>query len=173
MDFKGRQIMDIRFEDASEHAYELMNGLIKVHFEELVNCKILILMDLKQRMNGDKIVLGRMTKTNDLTRHLTIEESASDTGYDYIMYLDKVMWDSLGDSDRIRVIRHELRHTSLDLDAKNPYKLRPHTIEDFHSEIHLNEDDPRWRERVAILVESRYMNIGSVNPEDSQQKLPI
>jgi hypothetical protein len=102
MDFKGRQIMDIRFEDASEHAYELMNGLIKVHFEELVNCKILILMDLKQRMNGDKIVLGRMTKTNDLTRHLTIEESASDTGYDYIMYLDKVMWDSLGDSDRIR-----------------------------------------------------------------------
>ena len=159
--------MDIRFEDAPDHAYDLMSGLIATHFKELGNCKILILMDLKERKTGDMITLGRMTKANDLTRHLTIDESGSETGYDYIMYLDKLMWKNIDDSDRIRVIRHELRHTHVDIDSKQPYKLRPHTIEDFHSEVKLNEDDPRWRERVGMFVASKYESLKS-----SQQKLP-
>jgi len=159
--------VDIRFEDAPEHAYDLMHLLIGSHFKELGDCKILILMDLKERKTGDTITLGRITKTNDLTRHLTIDESGSDTGYDYIMYLDKVMWNNIEDLDRVRIIRHELRHTHIEIESKSPYKLRPHSIEDFHSEVNLNEDDPRWRDRVGILVATKYESI-----KNSQQKLP-
>jgi len=162
--------IEIRYEEAPEHAYELMKLIIDKMFLELVNAKILILMDTKQRMadGGAKITLGRMSKTNDLTRHLTIDESGSETGYDYIMYLDKQMWDHVDDKDRSCVIRHELRHTLIDDEAKAPYKLRAHTIEDFHEEVKLNEKDPRWRERVAAVTESRYESL-----KNPQQKLPI
>jgi len=158
--------IEIRFEDAPNHAYTLMKEAVKDHFPELVNASILILMDLKKRAadSGNKIVLGRMSKTNDLTRHLTIDESGSESGYDYIMYLDKLMWDNIADPDRMRVIRHELRHTQVD----DKYGLRDHTIEDFHSEVNLNDDDPRWRERVGLVLEAKYEALKS-----PQQKLPI
>jgi len=65
--------------------------------------------------------------------------------------------DNIDDIDRSRVIRHELRHTSVDDEAKkNPYKVRTHTIEDFYSEVDLNADDPRWRARVATLLNVKY-----------------
>ena len=164
--------MDLRFEEAPDRAYELMREIIKdesLHWPtELVNAKILILIDTKKRMSGEKIVLGRMSKTNDLTRHLTIDDSGEErpAGYDYIMYLDKILWKFTEDADRIRVLRHELKHTSIE-DCATPYKLRGHTIEDFYSEVKLNEDDPFWRTRVATMVDSKYEEL-----KNPQGKLP-
>jgi len=149
--------MELRFETAPDHAYDLMKAIIRERFPELASAEVLILMDLKKRVAGESITLGRIVKTNDLTRHLTIDESGTDRGYDYIIFLDKLMWDNIDDTDRSRVIRHELRHTSVDDEAKkNPYKTRIHTIEDFYSEVDLNIDDPRWRERVATLLNVKY-----------------
>lgn len=160
--------MDIRFEDAPQAVYEMMERIIAEHFQELSNCKILILMDLKERKVGDQLILGRMSKTNDLTRHLTIDNSGSDFGYDYIMYLDKMMWITIEKKDRIRIMRHELRHTQVNPESKNQYGLRGHTVEDFHSEIVLNMETPRWRDQVGELVRNRYDIIS--NP---QRKLPL
>jgi hypothetical protein len=38
----------------------------------------------------------------------------------------------------------------------NPYKLVDHSILDFYEEVEMNQSDPRWRERVAILTEDIY-----------------
>ena len=162
--------IDIRFEEAPEDAYEVLTKMRRNHFPELVNANILILMDTKKRTadSGNKIVMGRIEKTNDLTRHLTIDDAESERGFDYIMYLDKMMWSMIDRHDKDRTVRHELRHTMIS-EADMPYKLRAHTIEDFYSEVSLNEDDPRWRERVGIALSSRYDQLKRPKSSDNPQ----
>lgn len=156
---------ETRFEEASEHAYVLIRKCIRDSFLELEDAKILVLMDTKERQLGGKITLGRILKTNDLTRHLTIDESGSDQGYDYIIFLDKLMWDNTEDVDRLRIISHELSHTVVEDDK---YRLRIHTIEDFFSEVKRNEKDPRWRERVGMMLVAKYEEL-----KTKQIKLPL
>jgi len=125
------------------------------HFPELRNAEILVLFDKKKRMSGGALVLGRIQKSNDLIKKLTDE--VVDEGYDYIMYLDKKMWEVSAEMDRERVIRHEFRHCFVDLDARGtPYKLLGHTIEDFYEEVELNSDDQRWRMRLGEITYAAY-----------------
>jgi hypothetical protein len=147
--------MTTRFESAPQDAYDMLREVRREHFPELRNAEILILLDKKKRMSGGAIVLGRIQKANDLIKVLT--EETVDEGYDYIMYLDKKMWNQCDDADKERVIRHELRHCFVDLDARGtPFKLIGHTIEDFYEEVDLNQDDPRWRIRVAEVIAIAY-----------------
>jgi hypothetical protein len=78
---------------------------------------------------------------------------------DYVIILDKVCWQATGDRDRERILRHELRHTFYDIeeeDSTKAYRLMDHTITDFYEEITLNNDDPRWRERLATMTADMY-----------------
>uniref|UniRef100_A0A6M3IZK0 Putative phage metallopeptidase domain-containing protein n=1 Tax=viral metagenome TaxID=1070528 RepID=A0A6M3IZK0_9ZZZZ len=158
--------IEIRFEEAPEQAYKLLKKIMKKYFTDMANANILILMDTKIRTadSGNKIILGRFVKTNDLTRHLTIDESGTDRGFDYIMFLDKVMWDNIDDADRERIIRHELRHALV----ADKFQVQGHSIEDFYEEVELNQDDPRWRERVALVTQTKYDAL-----KNPQQKLPL
>lgn len=145
-----------RFEEVTPSVIRLMERIRDGNFPELIGAKIRILFDTKKRTSGGKIVIGRIQKTNDLLRHFTEDEEAED-GCDYIMYLDQMIFNNIEEEDQIRIIRHELRHTLVDLDSNsNPYKIRGHSIEDFYSEIELNQDDPRWAQRVAELGSHLY-----------------
>lgn len=146
-----------RFEDASDHVVELMNKIIEGSFPELRSAKIKVLYDTKKRKSGGKLVLGRMQKTNDLLRHLTVEEANDTEGYDYILYLDKACFENVEEIDKVRLIRHELCHCLVDMESvTTPYKLQDHEISDFYSEIEFNSTDPKWGERCAAIAESVY-----------------
>jgi hypothetical protein len=149
--------MGLRYEEPTEEVKKLFREIQAKHFPELKNAKIITLFDVKKRMSGGRMVLGRIMKTNDLLRHLTKDEAVAMEGYDYIVTLDKEGWNAIGDVDRVRVLRHELRHAYYDIDSdSNPYRLLDHSITDFYEEVELNKDDPRWRERVAAVVEDIY-----------------
>jgi hypothetical protein len=149
--------MGLRFEDVSDRVLEMLKEVRVRHFPELKNAKIKVLFDLKKRKSGGRIVLGRIMKTNDLIRHLTKNEVEVMEGYDYIITLDKTCWDHIPDEDRTRILRHELRHTCFDIEAENdPYKLLSHSVSDFYEEVEINQNDPRWRERVGTLTEDIY-----------------
>ncbi len=149
--------MGIRYEEVTDDVKRMLNEVQAAHFPELKNAKIIILFDCKKRQSGGRVVLGRIMKTNDLLRHLTKDESVAVEGCDYIITLDKKGWDAITDQDRIRLLRHELRHTFYDIESDtNPYRLLDHSISDFYEEVELNKDDPRWRERVATIVQDIY-----------------
>jgi hypothetical protein len=149
--------MGIRYEEVTEEVRKMVGEVESKYFPELKNAKIITLFDLKKRMSGGRVVLGRIMRTNDLLRHLTKDEASAVEGYDYIVTLDKQGWNAIGDADRVRLLRHELRHTYFDIDSEsNPYKLIDHSISDFYEEVELNKDDPRWRERVAAVVADIY-----------------
>ena len=149
--------MGLRYEEVNDEAVSMLKEVKAQHFPELKNAKIKMLFDLKKRKSGGMMVLARIMKTNDLLRHLTIDEAGAVEGYDYIITLDKLCWQNVTKSDKERLIRHELRHTVFDLEAEtSPYKLQDHTIMDFYEEIEYNKDDPRWRERLSTLVSDIY-----------------
>ncbi len=103
-------------------------------------------------------MVGRILKSNDLVRHLT-KNAYAEEGYDFIITLDKKCWDHVTDEDRVKILRHELRHVSFDIEADdNPYKLVNHSILDFYEEVELNQADPRWRARCHPY--RRYLRTG-------------
>ena len=149
--------MGLRYEEVTEEATRLLDEVETKYFPELRNAKIIMLFDLKKRSSGGRVVLGRIMRTNDLLRHLTKDEAEAIEGYDYIITLDKQAWDAIQREDRIRLLRHELRHAYFDIESEtNPYRLIDHSITDFYEEVELNKDDPRWRERVATVVADIY-----------------
>lgn len=144
-----------RYCDCCDDVIEIYDSIIRFYFPVLLNCKIKLIFDTKKRTSGGKVVLASIKKSNDLIRHLTDNEC--EDGYDFIMTIDQNAWENIDDVDRKRIIRHELRHIDIDLDsAKNPYKIIDHTITDFYEEVELNQDDPRWAERVVSLVAEIY-----------------
>jgi len=148
---------DVRFEDVESTVEAEVALVVSEGFPDLINAKIKVLYDTKKRVTGDKIVLGRMMKSNDLLRHMTYEESKSDEGFDYFLFLDKMAYRNIDPADRVRLVRHELQHCDVDFETeKNPYGLRTHEIEDFYEEVAKNATEPEWRDRVALVAESLY-----------------
>ena len=149
--------MAIRYEEATDEVRGLLDKVIADHFGELRNAKIVALFDTKKHAAGGQVMLSNITKPNELLRHFTREDASSDDGYDYIVILDKKAWEAIGDGDKTRLLRHELRHTFYDIEAEeNPYKLIDHTVADFYEEIELNQDDPKWRQRLSTMVTDMY-----------------
>jgi hypothetical protein len=102
------------------------------------------------------ITLGKMVKPSELVKFLSKDEAPED-GYDYIMLLDSKLITNCEDTDIVRVLRHELRHTFYDSDSiHNPYKLIDHDFSDFYDEVELNKDDPAWAKRVSQTVSLLY-----------------
>ncbi|MHB8110753.1 MAG: putative metallopeptidase [Syntrophorhabdaceae bacterium] len=163
--------MGLRYDEATDHVLDLLKEVRASEFPELVNAKIKVLFDLKKRKSGGLVVLARIMKTNDLMRHLTKDGIDMHNGYDYIVTLDKKCWENITDLDRIKILRHELRHTFFDIESEdNPYKLLNHSVSDFYEEVELNKNDPRWRERVATLTEDIYEQEKEARTEKKRKK---
>lgn len=163
--------MGLRYDEANDHVMELLKEVRSKDFPELVNAKIKALFDLKKRKSGGMVVLARIIKTNDLMRHLTRDGADRHDGYDYIITLDKKCWDNITDLDRVKILRHELRHAFFDIEAEdNPYKLLNHSVSDFYEEVELNKNDPRWRERVATLTDDIYEQEKEARTEKKSNK---
>lgn len=148
----------MKYEDVPNDIIELFKKVKDEHFPDLVNAKILILSCNKKQKSKGNIVLGKIFKPNELVKFLT-KDQEPDEGYDYVMVLDKYLIDACDEEDLIRVLRHEMHHIFVDLESENnPYKLQGHSYEDFIEEVELNKEDPRWKERVALIVDTCYEN---------------
>ena len=163
--------MGIRYDEVGDHVNTLLDEVRSKDFPELVNAKIKVLFDLKKRKSGGLVILARIMKANDLIRHLTRNGADYHNGYDYIITLDKKCWENITDLDRVKILRHELRHTFFDIESEDdPYKLLNHSVSDFHEEVELNKNDPRWRERVATLTEDIYEQEKEARSEKKNNK---
>jgi len=151
----------IRYEEVTEKALALANTVINQEFPLLENVKIKFLFDTKKRVSHGRLVLGKCQKPNELVKHFTIDEAKDSDGYQYVITLDKLAFEHMEDVDRIRLLRHELRHVLVDLDDDGPvYRIAPHNIEDFVEEIELNGDDPDWARKVGENVKKLYKKRG-------------
>ena len=144
-----------RYEDVTEDVKTVVARVIDTHFTDLANVKVKFLFDTKKATRNGRIALGKCQKPNELTKHFTIPEAKNDEGYQYVITLDKLAYNNMPDVDRIRLIRHELRHILAvrnDETGDVKCKIMPHNIDDFVEEVMLNDDDPEWAKRIGKMV---------------------
>jgi len=144
----------MRYEDAVDEVVNRVEGVKSEEFPNLDGANIMVVMDTQKKVSSGKYVIARIKKMNDELKFFT----ANDMGltYDYVMFIDKVIFDALDTDDQRRVIYHELCHCEVDQSKKSPYGIKDHEIQGFYDEASYNEDDPRWSERVGDIAESIY-----------------
>ena len=143
-----------RFENDDGSLKRVCNEVISKYFPNFSDLmvKVKLIFDTKKVTRHGKIVLGSCKLTNEMLKYLT--EAEIEEGYDYFIIINKKAWELADKKDKIRLLRHELRH--IFIDEKGNFKVAPHDIEDFSEEIELNKDNPNWALNLALMVEAAY-----------------
>jgi len=149
----------LQFEEGPSDADDIVKELIfsgDKFFSALAGAKIKTLFNLKKKLSLGRIILAEIRKTSEIQRYLTAE--TIEYGYDFFIIIDKILWTRVitNRRDKIRLIRHELRHIDSNLGEFGKWGIRGHEIEDFHKEVESNKDKPRWAEELAILMSVMY-----------------
>jgi len=145
-----------RYEIVGAEVDTLVSAVMEEHFDILTGVKIKTIYDTKKRTHGGRIVFGRMQKCNDLIKFLTDDVQVSPQGYDFFLYLDKNLYQTIDEVDKRALIFHELNHCGVDFDRTDPYYIVPHDVETFYAEIEYHKDDSRWHERLSAVADSVY-----------------
>lgn len=144
-----------RYIEAPEDLKEIISSVTEDHFPELANCNIMPLMDSKKRKSKGRYIFASIKKMTECERFLSADNFVTE-GYDLLLMVDGNMWENITKEDKVRIIRHELRHVLYDPESNNPYKIQDHDVQDFRKEIELNQDDPEWDYRVAEIMSAVY-----------------
>jgi hypothetical protein len=148
-----------RYEEVPPECILLASKIQDEFFPGLANVKIKFLFDVKKRVHNGGFVLGQCKKPDDLVKHFTLPETKDTDGYQYVITLDKLAYNNMETIDRVRLIRHELRHVLVLTDEREEAavcKILPHNIEDFVEEIQLNADDPDWARKIGKKIARLY-----------------
>ena len=144
-----------RFEEAGELFEEKLQEVINNNFPILSSANFSCIFDLKKRKSNGKYVVGKIQKANDLMKHLSATNENPD-GIDYLIYVDKAVWNTIDTKDKERLLYNVLCYTDVDFDKPSPYNTRDAEIKTFYEEIEYNKDDPRWMERLEAIATSIY-----------------
>jgi hypothetical protein len=151
------ETQNLRYEPVPQDVIDFCEKVKKDNFDHLIGANFLYVFDTKKKTANGAIVFARVKLLNDEMKFLAMDDDG--ITYDYIMYIDKNIWNALASDDhneRKRIIFHEFCHCVVDFEKKKPYGLRGHTIESFHEEIKDSQDDPFWKERISVVAESVY-----------------
>jgi hypothetical protein len=142
-----------RFEDIDDSVVETFLEIMERRFPSLVQLKIKLVFDTKRRIKQGKICLASTELANEKIKYFSKDDVAIE-GYDVVIIFDRKAWELSIPEDRKRIMSHELRHIFIDEQGK--VKLLPHDVSDFREEQKLNEDDPDWGFKLALLVNDVY-----------------
>lgn len=148
----------MKYEQVSNEATDLFGKVVKEHFFYLDKVHFLLLFSNVKRISGGNVVLASIKVADDLERLLSSgSQITMEQEIDFVIIIDKNAWAVCDDTDKERILRHELRHIVVIYNDDVPvYKLRAHDYEDFSAEVTLNSDEPDWRERVVALTDELY-----------------
>jgi hypothetical protein len=142
-----------RYEDSDDNLTEVFLNVMEEHFPQLQFLKFKLIYDLKMRVSKGRLVLASVETASPKIKYLSKDKIAID-GYDLLMIVDQKAWEVASLDQRVKLMRHELRHVQLD--ETGGASLVGHEIEDFHIEVKLNQDSPEWRMALATLTHDMY-----------------
>lgn len=147
-----------RYEDIDQATLNIFEDVRQKWFGEFDEVMFKLIFDLELKKKGNKWIFAYIKSMNKLSRFFTAEEAQREDGYDFCIVLNKKLWDVLDEADKIRILRHELRHVEQKtMKKKTKYVTRDHTITDFYEDVDIESKaggDPRWAERLAIVLEA-------------------
>ena len=142
-----------RYEDVDDSVVEVFIKVVEDWFPEVGNLKIKLMFDLKKKVSKGKMALAYIELVNEKLKFLTSSKLIKG-GYEYLIIVNKVAWELADNEDRVRIIRHELRHIFEDENGK--LSLLPHDISDFSEELEINKNNQNWAANLANAALDRY-----------------
>lgn len=142
-----------RYLEADEALVEMFLRVLEKNFPLYQNFNFKLIYDTKKRLSKGKLIFASIELASEKIKFFSKDNVAVE-GYDYILTMDRKAWELANDTDRERLIRHELRHVFVEDSGK--LKIVGHDVEDFREEIKLNADDPDWAFRLGVLVSDVY-----------------
>jgi hypothetical protein len=156
-----------RFTDIDESVAEVWATMLEKRFESLQNLKMKLIFDTKRRIKQGEICLASTEMANEKIKFFSIDDIAVE-GYDIVLIFDMKAWELADTENRNRIMSHELRHVFITEDGK--VKLIPHDISDFRIEQKLNQDDPDWSLKLAVLTNDIYEQEKEMAKQSKQMK---
>ncbi len=155
----------MRYEEADASLISVFSEVLEERFTQYGYLNFKLVYDLKKRTRNGNLVLASIELASPKIKFFSQDQKATD-GYDYILFVDKKVWELASDKDKRRLISHELRHVFIDEFGKP--KIVGHELEDFYIELELNKDDPEWAKKLSVLVSDVY----DQEKENSKNKNP-
>lgn len=165
-----------KFEDATGDVIKLFEKVKNDLFPELNNALFKLVWRNKKKGKDGGLIFAEIMSPGEFTRYLTSEEANEETGFDFIVIIDKLIYNNINEEDKIRILRHELRHCVYNPtkeDKKAQYGIRDHTVQDFYEDVAIesqNGGDPQWKERVLEIGLSLYEEQEEKKKEEKKTK---
>lgn len=120
-------------------------------FSELRMSWIKPLFYTKKKMKGkSRIIMAYVRKMSEFEQYLCGSDD-----YEYFLFIDGNIWPELSPDDKVRLVRHELRHILIDYDKNGDirYLMADHNLIDFREDYKIEHgkeyEDPF---RIASIV---------------------
>ena len=170
-------VKDLKYEDVTENINKLFEKVKNEYFGDMdgATFKLVYRTNRKGKKNCS-LVFAEICSTSDLMKFLTADLVDSEEGLNYVIIIDKNVFEKLEEPDQIRILRHELRHCAIDVNDKTgeiSYLIRKHTIEDFYEDVEIeskDDGDSRWKERIYTIGESIYEELDQEKKNKKKSK---
>jgi hypothetical protein len=143
------------FRKADSSVYEHFLELMEKIFPELSGLSFGLLFREQIKKSRGNVTLAEVCKPSKLMSYYAVNDRGNP--FDFIMIFDEMAWACASDKDRVRIMRHELRHVRVN--DKGAACLVTHDFQDFYVEVELNSDDPAWCQKLCEVTLAGYDQI--------------
>lgn len=158
------------FRKADNSVYQVFLELIEKTFPELSWYSFGLLFRQTIKKSRGNLILAEICHPTKLLSFFAKNEQGNP--YDFLIITDEMVWACANETDRIALLRHEMRHVHID--KKGNPRMIDHDFADFHVEVELNADRPSWGRNLAEVVKAAYQQIkdGGQDPRLNRKDIP-
>jgi hypothetical protein len=158
-----------QFRKADSSVYTVFLDMIEKNFPELSGYSFGLLFREKIQKSQGNVTIASICQPTKLLSYFAKNDNGKP--FDFLIIVDEMAWCCAKEKDRIRIIRHELRH--IDMSGKSP-RLIGHDFQDFYKEVDLNADDPSWCQKLAEVTLAGYDQVkdGQKDPRNDHRNNP-
>ena len=163
------------FTKADSSVYAIFMQMLDEHFPELSSHSFGLLFRDSIKKSRGSVILAAICQPTKLMSYYAKNDAGNP--FDYIMIVDEMVWACASDEDRIRIIRHELRHCFIT--ERGESKLVGHDFQDFYKEVEINSDSPNWANHLVEVTLAGYKQIKDgqkdprLNRRDAEDLSPV
>ena len=156
-----------QFRKADSSVYATFLDMIENVFPELTGYSFGLLYREKMKKSKGGLIMAEICQPTKLLSYFAKNDAGNP--FDFLIIVDEMAWCCAKECDRIRLMRHELRH--VDLSDKGVARLVGHDYQDFYAEVEINVDDPKWGQKLVEVILAGYDQVkaGERDPRTEHQ----
>jgi hypothetical protein len=157
-----------QFRKADSSVYTTFLDMIEKVFPNLSSYSFGLLYREKIKKSKGGVIMAEICQPTKLLSYFAKNDNGNP--FDFLIIVDEMVWVCAKDIDRVRLMRHELRH--INISEKGVARLIGHDFQDFYTEVDLNADDPSWGQKLVEITLAGYDQVkaGEKDPRNEPRE---